>query len=320
MSRIAALVVAFAAVLPALAQDPPKPSSPLAVTLAADKAKVLIGDDVQLEVRIENTGDKDADIAEPCFEDRSISFAVSAAFSGGGDRKKDYVLSATRPDAQVMTRLPLPRVTLGAKKSVTFAIRFPAIAVGKYAYTAKYADGGTEAVSSAAVNVEVEAATSGGRLAAIVEPKDGDPFTIWLAADQSPANVTNFASLVKRGFYNDMLVHRIVKSSWIQTGCPYGLGIGGPGYACKAELDPAKEFSKLDVALSGFEKMTGYTGSQFFILLSPIASLKGKYTPLGQVDKADEAKVDAIGKKPVDKTTDAPTPPVTIKRISLAVK
>lgn len=319
MTRIAVLVAAVAAVWPAFAQESPAPAG-LALTLTLDRAKAQVGDDVQYEARLENTTDKDVEVTELTLEERSLSLAVSASFTGGGDRKKDYTISRIVPDAQVMARLPLGKVVLGPKKSLNYAIRLPAIAVGKYQVTAKYANGGEgAAISSSAASLEVEASTSGGKLAVVVEVKDLPAFTIWLAPDQSPANVTHFANLVKRGFYNDSQIHRIVKKSWFQGGCPYGLGIGGPGYSVRAELDPAREFNRLDVALSGFEK-TGFTGSQFFVCLSNLQSLKGKYTVVGSVESKDEKTIDQIGGKNTDKNTDQPTPQVSIRSMTLVVK
>ena len=302
--------------LVAAAQEP-APSN-LKLTLTADRAKVALGQEVQFEVRLENAGDKEAEIAELTYEERSFSLAVNATFSGAGDRKRDYVLAVSRPEPQVAARLPLQRVSLGPKKSVTLYHRVMAVGVGKFEYTAKYAGGGAE-IASAPVKVDVEATNQGGRLAAVVEVEDAGSFRIILSPEVSPSNVTHLASLIARGFYNETLIHRIVRNNWIQMGCPYGLGVGGPGYAVKAELDRALRHEPGSVSMSGFDK-SGYTGSQFFICTVALPSLDGKYTPVGRVESEDMTKVvEPLSKKDTDRNTDAPRAQVKIKTVTLAV-
>jgi peptidyl-prolyl cis-trans isomerase B (cyclophilin B) len=194
----------------------------------------------------------------------------------------------------------------------------PAIAVGKFEFTAKYAGGSAE-ISSGSVKIDVEATNQGARLAAVVEIEEAGPFKIVLSPEVSPANVTSLVSLIQRGFYDGTTIHRIIRNSWIQMGCPYGVGVGGPGYAVKAELDRAIRNEPGSVSMSGYDK-TGYTGSQFFICLSTLPGLDGKYTPVGRVESDDMTKViEPISKKDTDRNTDAPRTPVKIKSITLAV-
>ncbi len=312
------LVLLAAAILTsnllAAAQEPAPTTMKL--TLSADRAKVALGQDVQFEVRLENTGDKDVEVAELAFEERSFSLAVSGTFAG--DRKKDYVLSVSRPEPQIAARLPIPRVTLGPKKSLNLLHRVPAVAVGRFEFTAKYAGGASE-ISSGAVKVDVEATSQGSRLAAVVEVEEAGSFRILLTPEVSPVNVTNLVSLISRGFYSDTLIHRIVRNNWVQMGCPYGIGVGGPGYAVKAELDKAVRHEPGSVSMSGYDK-SGYNGSQFFICLATLPSLDGKYTPVGRVENEDLGKVlEPLSKKDTDRNTDAPRTPIRIKTVSLAV-
>ena len=317
MTRMALLAMLVLAASPfASAQDPASKS--LKLTLAADRTRVQVGQDVQFEVRLENSGDKEVEIAELTYEERSLSFAVSGTFTGSGDRKRDYVLAISRPEPQIAARLPLMRVTLAPKKSVNLLQRFPAVATGSFAFTARYAGGDGE-VASAPVTIQVEAAPQGNRLSAIVEVEEAGTFRIALSPEVSPCNVTHFVSLVNRGFYNESLIHRIVRNNWIHMGCPYGLGVGGPGYAVKAELDRTIRHERGSVSLSVYEK-SGYTGSQFFVCVTTLPSLDGKYTPIGRVDADDMTKVvEPISKKDTDRNTDAPRQPVKIKSVSIVV-
>ena len=316
MKAIVAAVAILLAHSVVSAQEPAAQN--LKLTLTADRAKVGLGQEIQFEVKLENSGDKDVEIAELTYEERSFSLAVSATFTAPVEKKRDYVLSVSRPEPQIAARLPLPRVVLGAKKSVTFLHRTPAIGVGKFDYTAKYAGGAAE-VASAAVKVEVEGTNQGNRLAAIVDIEETGSFRIMLTPEVSPANVTNLASLILRGFYNDSLVHRIIRSNWIQMGCPYGIGVGGPGYALKGEPDRAVHHEPGSVSMSGYDK-NGYTGSQFFICLGTLPWLDGKYTPVGRVENDDYTKIiEPVSKRDSDRNTDAPKTPIKVKTVTLAV-
>lgn len=311
MAAVLACTTSFAA-----AQDPAPQS--LKLTLTADRAKVALGTEMQFEVRLENAGDKDVEIAELEYEERSFSLSVNGTFSGAGDRKREFVLAVSRPEPQIAGRLPLQRITLGPKKSVNFFHRVMAVGVGKFEFTAKYVGGSAE-VASAAVKVEVEGTNQGGRLAAVVEIEEAGTFKVVLSPEISPANVTHLAGLIARGFYNDSLIHRIIRSSWIQMGCPYGIGVGGPGYAVKAEHDRNIRHEPGSVSMSGYDK-NGYTGSQFFICLAVLPSLDGKYTPVGRVEPDDMTRViEPISKKDTDRNTDTPRVPVRIKSVTLTV-
>ncbi|HKS15912.1 MAG TPA: peptidylprolyl isomerase [Planctomycetota bacterium] len=313
------VLLAVAVVLaPSFAGAQDSAPSTLKLTLSADRAKAGLGQEIQFEARLENTGDKEVEIADFQYEARSLSFSVNATFTGAGDRKRDYVLAVTRPEPQVADKLPLPRIALGPKKSVTLLHRTHAVGVGKFEYTAKYA-GGSGEISSAPVKVDVEATNQGGRLAAVVEVEEAGSFKVVLSPEVSPANVTHLASLIARGFYNDSQIHRVVKSNWIQMGCPYGVGVGGPGYATKAELDKLSRHEPGSVSMSGYDK-NGYTGSQFFICLATLPSLDGKYTPVGRVDNEDMGKVvEPLSKRDTDRNTDMPRPPIKIKTVTLQV-
>ncbi|KFY38318.1 hypothetical protein V495_06646 [Pseudogymnoascus sp. VKM F-4514 (FW-929)] len=48
-----------------------------------------------------------------------------------------------------------------------------------------------------------------------------------LYADHAPKTCKNFSTLAQRGYYNNLLVHRIIPNFMIQTGDPTGTGRGG---------------------------------------------------------------------------------------------
>ena len=51
----------------------------------------------------------------------------------------------------------------------------------------------------------------------------------------APNTVNNFISLVKKGFYNGLIFHRVIEGFMIQGGDPKGVGSGGPGYTIKGQ-------------------------------------------------------------------------------------
>ena len=66
--------------------------------------------------------------------------------------------------------------------------------------------------------------------------ENGDVMKAELYPDIAPNTVNNFISLVKKGFYDGIIFHRVIKGFMIQGGDPQGIGIGGPGYSIKGEF------------------------------------------------------------------------------------
>ncbi len=314
MSKLIAVAFMTAGLL-AFAQDPPKdPPKPaatgLTVTLTLDKDKYVVGDEIQAEVKVENTTGRDVEIAELMYEERSVSFQVKATWAGV---IKVYDLAITRPDPNVAMRLALPKVTLANGRSLTLAHRIPTLAAGPIEVTAVFAGSGT-AEKSVASKAEV----TGTSLTAVLDTTSG---AIQLDLDHvnAPANVSNFVTLARLHFYDDMAFHRVVKGSWVQSGCPYGLGIGNPGYSLKGEPSETSLHGEGTVSMSGSDKQ-GYTGSQFFICLNNLPALDKKFTIIGKVGQASLESVKAIGRVDTDKNTDRPKTDVKIKKVTIAPK
>ncbi len=124
---------------------------------------------------------------------------------------------------------------------------------------------------------------------ATIKTSKGD-IALNLFADLAPITVANFANLAKRGFYNGLKFHRVIKEFMVQGGCPRGTGTGGPGYQFQDEFVPQLKHDKpgiLSMANSG----PGTNGSQFFITHVPTPWLDGKHTVFGEVIGAEDQKV-----------------------------
>jgi cyclophilin family peptidyl-prolyl cis-trans isomerase len=98
---------------------------------------------------------------------------------------------------------------------------------------------------------------------------------------EAPLSVNNFVFLSRKGWYDGVMFHRVIKDMLAQAGDPSGTGFGSPGYAFPDEISTLK-FDKpglLAMANAG----PNSNGSQFFITMRAIPDLDGKYTIFGQV-------------------------------------
>jgi peptidyl-prolyl cis-trans isomerase B (cyclophilin B) len=310
MRVILPLVFVLAAASAARAQD-------VTVTIALDRAEAAVGDEVQAEVTLTNPSDKDVELAELAFEERSLSFDVG--FDAGG-KTQQFLYAVLKPDPHVAERVAPARVTLKAKKSVSGLFRIPTLRSGPMTVAAVYKGAGKEA-RSAAASVKVAPKGEAGRLAAVVVTSMGD-FQIELNPAEAPNSVANFVALASRGFYDNMNFHRVVKNGWIQTGCPYDNGTGGPGYAVRSEAE-AQKTAKHDlgtVSLAGNLK-SGFSGSQFFVTVGKQTSFDAKFTVIGAVSGAGLDVVKKIAAVDVEKSSDRPLKDVKVSSIKIvAVK
>ncbi|KAL5353395.1 hypothetical protein V496_08811 [Pseudogymnoascus sp. VKM F-4515 (FW-2607)] len=108
-----------------------------------------------------------------------------------------------------------------------------------------------------------------------------------LYADHAPKTCQNFSTLAQRGYYNNLLVHRIIPNFMIQTGDPTGTGRGGSsiyGEKFADEISPELKHTGAGI-LSMANSGPNTNGSQFFITLAPTPWLDGKHTIFGRVTR-----------------------------------
>ncbi|KAF2499589.1 putative peptidyl prolyl cis-trans isomerase [Lophium mytilinum] len=109
--------------------------------------------------------------------------------------------------------------------------------------------------------------------------------TVELYNNQAPKTCKNFATLAQRGYYNGIVVHRIIPNFMVQTGDPTGTGRGGAsiyGEKFEDEIDPGLKHTGAGI-LSMANSGPNTNGSQFFITLAPTPWLDGKHTIFGRV-------------------------------------
>ena len=119
--------------------------------------------------------------------------------------------------------------------------------------------------------------------------ENGDIMKAELYPDIAPNTVNNFISLVKKGYYNGLIFHRVINGFMIQGGCPDGIGTGGPGYNIKGEFKQngfVNELAHTEGVLSMARAMhPDSAGSQFFIMHKNSPHLDGAYELSGKLPR-----------------------------------
>jgi len=140
---------------------------------------------------------------------------------------------------------------------------------------------------------------------------------IKLFNDIAPKTCENFLGLIKKGYYNGVVFHRVIKGFMVQGGDPTGTGRGGEsmwGDKFEDEVTPGIGFSKkglLAMANAG----PNTNGSQFFITTAATPWLNMKHTIFGEVISGYDV-VEKIENTPVD-ASDRPLEQQKIVRIVL---
>ncbi|MCD7757113.1 MAG: peptidylprolyl isomerase [Clostridiales bacterium] len=129
-----------------------------------------------------------------------------------------------------------------------------------------------------------------------IEMENGGVMKAELYPEIAPNTVNNFISLVKKGFYDGVIFHRVIPGFMIQGGDPQGTGMGGPGYEIKGEFS-ANGFTNNLKHSRGVLSMArtmapDSAGSQFFVMVADAPHLDGQYASFGKViegmDVADQ--------------------------------
>ncbi|MEM1045745.1 MAG: peptidylprolyl isomerase [Pseudomonadota bacterium] len=114
---------------------------------------------------------------------------------------------------------------------------------------------------------------------------------IEMRPDLAPGHVTRIKELVRDGFYDGIVFHRVIDGFMAQTGCPQGTGTGGSGQNLKAEFSAEKHVRGTVSMARAADPNSG--DSQFFICFEESPWLNGEYTVWGQVIDGME-NVDSI--------------------------
>ncbi|MGK9236592.1 peptidylprolyl isomerase [Inquilinus limosus] len=132
---------------------------------------------------------------------------------------------------------------------------------------------------------------------------------IELRPDLAPKHVARIKELVRQGFYDGIVFHRVIEGFMAQTGDPTGTGMGGSGQKLPAEFSK-EPFKRGTVGMARAQDPNS-GDSQFFIMFAPGDFLNGQYTVWGQVVEGMEF-VDKI------KRGEPPTNPDKIVKMQVA--
>ena len=153
-----------------------------------------------------------------------------------------------------------------------------------------------------------------------IEMENGDVIKAELYPEIAPNTVNNFISLVKKGFYDGVIFHRVIPGFMIQGGDPKGSGIGGPGYSIRGEFTANRFPNNLKHArgvLSMARTMApNSAGSQFFIMHEDSPHLDGQYAAFGKVIEGIEV-VDEIARAPRNMMNDKPKADQRMKTVTV---
>jgi len=137
---------------------------------------------------------------------------------------------------------------------------------------------------------------------------------ITIALDPAmPITAGNFETLVKKGFYDGVIFHRIIDGFMIQGGDPTGTGMGDPGYKIKDEFTKNNRNDRGTISMANAGPNTG--GSQFFITVAPTPWLDRHHSVFGKVIEGIDV-VHAISKVQKD-GNDKPLKDVVINSITI---
>ena len=152
-----------------------------------------------------------------------------------------------------------------------------------------------------------------------IEMENGSVIKAELYPEVAPNTVNNFISLVKKGFYDGVIFHRVISGFMLQGGDPDGTGMGGPGYSIKGEFtqngfqnDLKHEPGVLSMART---MMPNSAGSQFFIMHEAAPHLDGAYAAFGKVTEGMDV-VNAIAAVPTN-YNDRPLETQRMKKVTV---
>jgi cyclophilin family peptidyl-prolyl cis-trans isomerase len=125
----------------------------------------------------------------------------------------------------------------------------------------------------------------------LMETSQGS-IVIEMKPDLAPGHVARIKELVREGFYDGIVFHRVIDGFMAQTGCPQGTGTGGSGQKLKAEFSKEKHTRGTCSMARAMDPNSG--DSQFYICFTDAPWLDGQYSVWGQViegmDNVDKIK------------------------------
>lgn len=303
----------------AQAKDPAPGGDPVQLAVTAEKPEVTLGDDIVLHFKLTNAGKSDVQVNVPRLDKRSVSLRVRTADGTVG--------TVTRIRAELSQRgefvYEAPEVkTLAPGQSLEENVSTVAITSGAVTITPSYTrQGAPAALVASPIEVKVTPRDAKEtRLGVTLETTQGS-YTAVLRPDVAYNTVESFATLVKRGFYSGLKLHRIIKGFMAQGGDPQGNGGGGPGYFLPLEANLKLRHTRGVMSMAR-TNIPDTAGSQFFIMFATRPDLdQGRYTTFAEMKDGEETlkKLEAVkcATVPGDPQASPPIEPVLIQSAKL---
>ena len=154
----------------------------------------------------------------------------------------------------------------------------------------------------------------------LIEMENGKKMTVELMPQYAPETVANFENLVKTGFYDGLIFHRVISGFMIQGGDPEGTGMGGSGKNIRGEFkangfaDNTLKHTRGVISMAR-SMMPNSASSQFFIMHQDAPHLDGQYAAFGKLTEGIEVvdEIASVDTNPMDR----PIVPVVIKKMTL---
>ncbi len=152
-----------------------------------------------------------------------------------------------------------------------------------------------------------------------IEMENGKKIKLELYPEHAPITVANFEGLVKEGFYDGIIFHRVIEGFMIQGGDPTGTGMDGSKKSIKGEFLANGVVNNLKhtrgVISMARTQDPNSASSQFFIMHKNAPHLDGQYAAFGKVVEGIEV-VDEIAAVETN-YMDKPVVPQKIKTITI---
>ncbi|MBO5163460.1 MAG: peptidylprolyl isomerase [Ruminococcus sp.] len=153
----------------------------------------------------------------------------------------------------------------------------------------------------------------------VIEMENGKKIKLELYPEIAPISCENFEKLVRSGFYDGLIFHRVISGFMIQGGCPQGTGTGGPGWHIKGEFSSNGVKNDLKhtrgVLSMARAQDPNSAGSQFFIMHQDAPYLDGQYAAFGKVVEGMDV-VDEIAAQQTN-YADKPLVPQVMKKVTI---
>ena len=151
----------------------------------------------------------------------------------------------------------------------------------------------------------------------VIELENGKKIKLELYPDKAPITCANFEKLVREGFYDGLIFHRVISGFMIQGGDPQGTGMGGSKEKIKGEFamnGVPNDLKHTRGVISMARSMNpNSASSQFFIMHKDAPHLDGQYAAFGKVVEGIEA-VDEIAETKTD-YNDRPLNDIKMKKV-----